>query len=225
MFAWLHGQQPGQWQGGNRAQQGPWGGGQAAPHVQLNPFDPANYANANGILVTVNALNMAGNIAGEQGRHVQSSDILRASLLQSGVPEPNVENQAHHIVESSNEVGQRILYDYEIESNSAVNGVMLPTAQPAGVPDLTIHLGSHTQEYTDCVNEALNTAIGREQRGNPWADHIAVQQAIVRCLNTIRSILLTEVVPINRRGDADYNPDTDSGMTVREIFRSWGLFD
>lgn len=225
MFGWLHGrqpgQQPGQQQGGNRAQQGPWLGGRAAPHVQLNPFDPANYANANGILVTVNALNMADNIAGAQGRYVQNSDILRASLLESGVPEPNVENQAHHIVESSNEVGLRILRSYDINPNSDANGVLLPTAQPNGSPDLTTHLGSHVREYRECVNRALTKAVNSVAGRDP----IVKQQAIVECLGAIRNILLTEVLPLNSGVDADYNPDTDSEMTIEDIFLSQGLID
>lgn len=213
------GQQPGQRQGGNRAQQQPWTGGQAAPHVQLNPFDPANYAGASGTFVTANALNMADNIAGAQRRNTQNSDILRASLFRSGTREPRVRNQAHHIVESSNREGLSILSAYGIEPNSDVNGVLLPTAQPDGNPDLTTHLGSHARAYRECVNKALKAAIS----GEPSRDFIAKQQAIVNCLDTIRNILLTEVLPLNSRAEADYDPETDGEMTVERIFRNWGL--
>lgn len=221
MLAWMHGQQPGQWrgqqQGGNRAQQGPWPGGQAA----VNPFSTANYMRLDGTFVTVEAENRAHAYAASQGRAAGNSDILRASLIESGVPEPDVENQAHHIVESSNEEGQRILRACDIESNSAVNGVFLPTAQPDGSPDLTTHLGSHVREYRECVNRALTKAANSVAGRDP----IARQQAVVNCLNAIRNILLTEVLPLNSGVDADYNPDTDSGMTIEDIFLSWGLID
>lgn len=221
MFGWLHGRQPGQQQGqqqgGNRAQQGPWPGGQAP----VNPFSTANYTPLNGTFVTVGAVDRAHAYAANQRRAVRNSDILRASLIESGAREPEVRNQAHHIVESSNEEGQRILRECDIEPNSAVNGVFLPTAQPNGSPDLTTHLGSHVREYRECVNRALTKAVNSVAGRDP----IVKQQAIVECLGAIRNILLTEVLPLNSGVDADYNPDTDSEMTIEDIFLSQGLID
>ena len=212
------GQRPGWPQGGgHRVRQQPWTGGQAP----VNPFSTANYGGASGTFITLNALNMADNIAGAQGRNVQNSDILRASLRGSGAREPEVRNQAHHIVESSNEEGLCILRNYGINPNSDANGVLLPTAQPNGSPDLTTHLGSHVREYRECVNRALTKAVNSVA----GRDFVAKQQAIVECLGAIRNILLTEVLPLNSRVDADYNPDTDSGMTVKDIFGRKRLID
>lgn len=212
------GQRPGWPQGGgHRVRQQPWTGGQAP----VNPFSTANYGGASGTFITLNALNMADNIAGAQGRNVQNSDILRASLRGSGAREPEVRNQAHHIVESSNEEGLCILRNYGINPNSDANGVLLPTAQPDGNPDLTTHLGSHVREYRECVNRALTKAVNSVA----GRDFVVKQQAIVECLGAIRNILLTEVLPLNSGVDADYNPDTDSEMTIEDIFLSQGLID
>lgn len=212
------GQRPGWPQGGgHRVRQQPWTGGQAP----VNPFSTANYGGASGTFITLNALNMADNIAGAQGRNVQNSDILRASLRGSGAREPEVRNQAHHIVESSNEEGLCILRNYGINPNSDANGVLLPTAQPNGSPDLTTHLGSHVREYRECVNSALTKAVNSVT----GRDFVAKQQAIVECLGAIRNILLTEVLPLNSRVDADYNPATGRGMTITDIFVNWGLID
>lgn len=212
------GQRPGWPQGGgHRVRQQPWTGGQAP----VNPFSTANYGGASGTFITLNALNMADNIAGAQGRNVQNSDILRASLIESGAREPEVRNQAHHIVESSNEEGLCILRNYGINPNSDANGVLLPTAQPDGNPDLTTHLGSHVREYRECVNRALTKAVNSVA----GRDFVVKQQAIVECLGAIRNILLTEVLPLNSGVDADYNPDTDSEMTITDIFVNWGLID
>ena len=212
------GQRPGWPQGGgHRVRQQPWTGGQAP----VNPFSTANYTPLNGTFVTAGAVDRARAYAANQRRAVRNSDILRASLRGSGAREPEVRNQAHHIVESSNEEGLCILRNYGINPNSDANGVLLPTAQPDGNPDLTTHLGSHVREYRECVNRALTKAVNSVA----GRDFVAKQQAIVECLGAIRNILLTEVLPLNSRVDADYNPDTDSGMTVKDIFVRWRLID
>lgn len=159
-------------------------------------------------------------------------DVLRAALVEdSGVPDSNVPgsdaridyeipNQAHHIVEShgGDDVGRDILSSAGIHINSAINGVLLPTWEGDNTGNATVHLGSHVEEYSDCVNAALQEAVADEQAGTR-----AYKQAVKTVLSTIREILLNHNLALNAHGDPDYNPDTEQPVSITEIFEQYGL--
>lgn len=159
------------------------------------------------------------------------SDILRASLVQDAwVVDPansGITNQAHHIVETSNYYGQRLLIRYGIEPDSAVNGVLLPTYATDDTGNTSIHYGNHSPAYTAGINAALNKAVADAQAAAPQAQGrqkwIQERDAVIRKLKNIRFVLLTQNVPLNGSSDPNYNPVTASGETIADIFRRTGL--
>lgn len=164
-------------------------------------------------------------------REVTDSDVLRVALVEdSGVPDSRIEgssrgidytidNQAHHIVETHNVFGQMILANADINPNSAANGVLLPAAEGDGTGNAAIHNGSHSGEYTDCVNEALYHAImGRTAHTDDYTE------SVIDVLVRIRRILLNFNMALNSRGDADYKDDSPNGKkSIRDIFQEQGL--
>lgn len=183
-------------------------------------FDPARYAGAVQTAIGPGTQWIIGQLAGI--RPLSHSDRLRIALEHDGGVfsrrgDPN--NQAHHIVETSNAAGQAILQRHGIDSDAAINGVLLPTEQPEYGPDLTLHRGSHTRAYRDCVNQALQAAEARAARKGK-----APAQAVAKRLRQIRNVLLSNPVPINARVDADYDGRTNDAATVRQIFAANRLF-
>lgn len=157
------------------------------------------------------------------------SEILRASLVQNfGVIDPNlvgIRNQAHHIVETSNKYGQQLLNQYGIHPDSAVNGVLLPTCDTDDTGDASVHRGSHSTAYTAGVNAALDKAVEDARTAAPQGQQAWFQErtAVIRTLHQIRDVLLTQNVPLNRSSDPTFNPVTESGETIADIFHRMGL--
>lgn len=162
---------------------------------------------------------------------LRDSVILRASLVEdNGVPDSRIEdsdpeinylidNQAHHIVETSNDIGQEILRNAGIASNSAANGVLLPKAEGDETGNATIHNGSHIREYRNCVNEALENATRGLPPHTDW-----YKESVIAVLVRIRRILLNFNMVLNSRGDADYKDDSPNGKkSIRDIFQEQGL--
>lgn len=164
-----------------------------------------------------------------------------------------IPNQAHHIVEAagggaSGLAARALLVAAGIDIDSSCNGVLLPSVHHDDTGDATIHLGGHKQEYADCVNaslsRAINAAIPAVRAPAPGAIWPAVatnayarlhpglvggprsvwlQGVIVGRLNAIRTMLLTENVPINQGVDGDWNPLTGAPITITEVFANNGL--
>lgn len=163
-------------------------------------------------------------------QNLPNSTILNASLIRDAqIPDPNsnasvrtygykIEYQTHHIVETSNIFGQIFLLNANIDLNAPINGVLLPKYAADDTGDATVHNGSHVLEYRYCVNIALQNAIQGLIPHTPL-----YTQAVVNTLATIRDILLSQNVPINQRVDGDYDPNTNNEISIRAIFRNWGL--
>ena len=167
---------------------------------------------------------------------VLNSQILRENLtLFGGVPDSNnspvsTGNQAHHIVEL-NDVNaapaRQLLGLAGIHLNSAINGVLLPTAIADDTGDATVHVGSHIRQYAINVNLALDNAIDNDPifMALGWTANwlralvgplpLIVQRylrgIITNRLAQIRTFLLTHHIPINKgyKMDEDYDPDED----------------
>lgn len=163
-----------------------------------------------------------------RGRY-SHSEILRAALVRDArVMDPiqsGITNQAHHIVETSNRYGQLLLNRYGIDPDSAVNGVLLPTHETADTGNTSIHLGSHSAAYTAEINAALNKAVADARAAAPRGQQRRIQEraAVIRKLQDIRTVLLTENVPLNGSSDPTFDPVTASGETISDIFRRTGL--
>ena len=155
----------------------------------------------------------------------RNSVILRTSLVEdNGVPDSRIvgsdpeidyaiENQAHHIVETHNFIGQDFLVNAGITSNSAANGVLLPEAERDETSNATNHKGSHSGEYTACVNEALRIATNGLTPHTDW-----YKESVIAVLVRIRWILLNSNMALNSRGDADYKDGSPNGKKVFVIF-------
>lgn len=164
-------------------------------------------------------------------REVTDSDVLRAALvMDNGVPDSRIvgsdpeinyeiDNQAHHIVETHNVFGQMILANADIERNSSANGVLLPKAEGDGTGNAATHNGSHIREYRNCVNEALENATRGLPPHTDW-----YKESVIAVLVRIRRILLNFNMALNGRGDADYKDDSPNGKkSIRDIFQEQGL--
>lgn len=186
-------------------------------------FDPARYAHADQTTISRAAYGRMNDVLTQRiaaGRTLSYSDRLRASLEVDGgvfARRGDPATQAHHIVETSNADGQAILRRCGIQSDAAINGVLLPTEQPEYGPDPTPHLGSHIRAYRDCVNDALRAAEAGAVPGER-------AQAVAKRLQEIRSVLLTKVVPLNSKADPDYDDRTGGAETIHQIFTDSGLF-
>jgi len=123
------------------------------------------------------------------GKSAGSSLMTRAHaqkrLIMSMGPSPYGNNSAaHHIfdfVEHDSPMGKR-LKGWDIDLNSADNGVWLPTESIAGVW-ASIHRGRSTNQYKDYVLDQLKTAKNRQQA--------------LGVLESIRQELLDGVLKIN----------------------------
>lgn len=220
--------------------------GQGVAQLWDPSLTPLNYLSANLTTLGSAASRMAAanrNLANRRGRapfpnrrrtlfpgrgRYSHSDILRASLVEDArVIDPSqsdINNQAHHIVETSNRYGQQLLSQYGIEPDSAVNGILLPYAEDDTTGNASVHKGSHWATYTANINAALDKAVADAQtapRGlQRW---IQERVAVVSKLQDIRSVLLKENVPLNSKSDSTYDPATQSGETVSRIFQRTGL--
>lgn len=187
-------------------------------------FEPARYARAGqttvdpGTQMLIAQEDWHRHLAGR--RPLSHSERLRIALSYDGdvqEDEDDPQTQAHHIVETSNAVGQAILRQHGVASDAATSGVLLPTEQPEYGPDLTLHLGRHTTAYRDCVNAALRAA----EAGAVPEER---DQAVAERLKEIRRVLLTKVVPLNSKADPDYDDRTGGAETIHQIFTDSGLF-
>ena len=171
-------------------------------------------------------------------REFSHSAVLRASLVgDSHIPDPtkHVDNQAHHIVETSNQLGQQILERAGIHPDSSINGVLLPRGENDDAGDASIHSGSHIGSYGDCVTAALWNAVmyaqgrvsncvesGNFETVNP--DIICEEDAetIMKVLAQIRRLLLEVYVPLNNSADRTYGQGDTTGEHILGAFYSRG---
>ncbi|PMB01741.1 hypothetical protein CEN49_27055 [Fischerella thermalis CCMEE 5273] len=121
----------------------------------------------------------------------ERSKILRAELKAAEVEPPPYPNAAHHIVPWNDpraDQAQKILKEYGIETESAVNGVFLPYEKGSKyIGDEALHSGNHGKNYVMEVNNRLVEA--KEEGGT--------REDIVDELNQIRKELLDGTLSLN----------------------------
>lgn len=195
-------------------------------------FLPINYSRANRVVLG----NRANSERNNHGGAIGNSRVLRASLTgDSYVPEPSnhdIENQAHHIVEANDPnaaQSRAILAIANIDIDSSVNGVLLPTCESDDAGNAAIHLGSHSSEYSTVVFNSLMHAIQTNMSISNFQELLNAQNTghlnttqlrdvVKKRLARIREVLLTQNVPLNLSSDPDY---TDNGpITIQEIFQN-----
>lgn len=186
---------------------------------RFGPFDPENYANATQTWIPLKVSRLINHFIFPPSDSFQ----LRIALTMGGsVTEPGIPNQAHHIVQTHDDVGQSILRSMGIASNSAINGVLLPECEGDDTANASPHSGSHVTEYQECVRDALLTAI---DNCGPSPTFKEKQRAVAGRLAAIREVLLTKNVALNKSSDGTYDPITDGSVTIRQIFDDAGLFN
>jgi len=102
------------------------------------------------------------NVSRKYGKSYSDSDILREELKKCGVTNHDYCNSAHHIVPKNMkaaEEAREILETYDIELNSAANGVLLPVSDEPYVVNESYHSGGHTDYYCKIVNSRLSNVV------------------------------------------------------------------
>ncbi|MGW0828685.1 AHH domain-containing protein, partial [Streptomyces sp. NPDC002845] len=93
-----------------------------------------------------------------------NAKILGDNLVASGVRRP-AETAAHHIVASTSKKAtpaRQVLTKYNIDINTAANGVFLPKSTSAPNPNgRSVHSRIHTNEYFTYVNDMMSGARNR----------------------------------------------------------------
>ncbi|EKS4344306.1 AHH domain-containing protein [Clostridium sporogenes] len=98
-----------------------------------------------------------------KGSNRASSIVLRKNMIKSGVEAPDYANAAHHIVAGTDKRAvelRNILKKYDININSAENGVFLPTVKD--VSDSAYHRSLHTNEYYKNVEKLFENVGSKE---------------------------------------------------------------
>lgn len=103
--------------------------------------------------------------------------------------EPSYPNAAHHIVPATAKrakKAQDILKKFDIDINSADNGVYLPTEKGLpGAGNASVHKGRHLNKYIDEVTDRLEKATSRDD--------------CIEILNTIREDLLNGTLKLSKK--------------------------
>ncbi len=156
-----------------------------------------------------------------------AANVLEEQLSAGGVPpitEPD-QTQTHHIVEfgaAHADISRQILNWVNININSAVNGVHLPSVYRDDGGDASVHSGSHTDAYGDLVRDRLIAAVNVNRQvlhavvpltpatiGAYLGIAIAVPGdtvAITAALNQLRTELLSGDIELNSNTDMEWQP-------------------
>jgi RHS repeat-associated protein len=116
------------------------------------------------------------------------STVLRENLKMIGVHAPPG-TAAHHIVEGGDaaaEAARNILRRYDIDINSPMNGVFLPTRSAAGDVIGAPHIGRHANSYSRVVSDRLHAAAPNGK------------EAVLQALAELKGELLESAVLLNR---------------------------
>ena len=123
-----------------------------------------------------------------ESAHKKPSTILREELKLAEIPNPPYPNAAHHLVAINESrfpsaIEARELLDFfEIDPNSAANGLLLPTSKTKYVGDQAIHSGGHGEEYYKKVASLLHNVKDTYGKDTGKA---------VEALNFVRQMLLS----------------------------------
>ena len=199
---------------------------------QPGAFDPQRYANANQTAFSLEAqeaVRREERRRAREGEHPLShSERGRIGMaVDGGVPAPalDVDVQLHHGGETGNSLFQDICRNLRLDPDAPFNTMYLPEQETDETGEATVHDGSHVQDYTDSVDEAVIRAIERVPDDlAPRPYRRAVEQAVVEEVGEIRRVMLTRQVPLNARNDPEWDGETEERATVPEIFEREGLF-
>ena len=149
-----------------------------------------------------------------------AANVLEEQLSAGGVPpitEPD-QTQTHHIVEfgaAHAALSRQILNWVNININSAVNGVHLPSVPRDDGGDASVHSGSHTDAYGDLVRDRLIAAVNLHAVAPLTPATIGAYLgvaipvpgdtvAITAALNQLRTELLSGDIELNSNTDMEW---------------------
>ena len=125
------------------------------------------------------------------------SKKLDDELLKAGVVKPDYKCAAHHIVTDKMEDVVKIFKKYDIDINSAANGVYLPSrgAKLSEVGKEAIHIGATSDEYRQNLTKTITDFVKELDKTN--LSKAAKKDKILEKMNDIRNELLTGKLKIN----------------------------
>ena len=125
------------------------------------------------------------------------SKKLDDELLKAGVVKPDYKCAAHHIVTDKMEDVVKIFKKYDIDINSAANGVYLPSrgAKLSEVGKEAIHIGATSDEYRQNLTKTITDFVKELDKMN--LSKAAKKDKILEKMNDIRNELLTGKLKIN----------------------------
>ena len=125
------------------------------------------------------------------------SKKLDDELLKAGVVKPDYKCVAHHIVTDKMDDVVEIFKEYNIDINSAANGVYLPSrgAKLSEVGKEAIHIGATSAEYRENLTKRIVDFVKELNKTN--LSKAAKKDKILEEMNDIRNELLTGKLKIN----------------------------
>ncbi len=129
-------------------------------------------------------------VEGTYAESYTESKILKEELYDAGVSSPPYRFAAHHIVPWNDPRTSRardILDKYDIDYNSAANGVFLPMEKNKYTGNTTLHIGNHGESYATTINSRILEA----------DKEYGTKDAIIKELNSIREELLNGTLQLN----------------------------
>lgn len=129
-------------------------------------------------------------VVGTYPSSASASDILRGELKGVDIPNPPYKNAAHHIVPWNDPRAldaRNILDDFNIDYNSASNGVFLPMEVNEYTGDAVLHIGSHSADYVTKVTSTLEEVVAAG----------GTKDDIISALNGLREGLLNGTLKLN----------------------------
>ena len=126
------------------------------------------------------------------------SKKLDEELLKAGVVKPDYKCAAHHIVTDKMVDVVKIFKKYDIDINSAANGVYLPSrgAKLSEVGKEAIHIGATSDEYRQNLTKRITDFVKELDKTN--LSKAAKKDKILEKMNDIRNDLLTGKLKINK---------------------------
>ena len=126
-----------------------------------------------------------------------NSKKLDDELLKAGVVKPDYKCAAHHIVTDKMEDVVEIFKEYNIDINSAANGVYLPSrgAKLSEVGKEAIHIGATSDEYRRNLTKRIVDFVEELDKTN--LSKGAKKNKILEKINEVRNELLTGKLKIN----------------------------
>lgn len=125
------------------------------------------------------------------------SKKLDDELLKAGVVKPDYKCAAHHIITDKMDDVVEIFKEYDIDINSAANGVYLPSrgAKLSEVGKEAIHIGATSDEYRGNLTKRIVDLVKELNKTN--LSKVAKKNKILEEINDVRNELLTGKLKIN----------------------------